>query len=559
MADASRRSAVTSSASRPARTRFSRTRARRSASSSAAMSSARPGVRCAMCSVLPPGAAQASSTRMPAARVEQRRGELRAAVLHRHRARHRTRAASARRPAVRAPPRRRATRRRARRGRARATSAGNPRRCICAGSTPQHHRRMRVVGRQDSFRAARATPPSARRPASADAHDAAPDRHPTAASNSARSRDEAAQHRVDHAARAAFADDAARVHGEMHLGFGRAARVFDLVRGRHEQRRESRRRARRTAGSTSGASAGARRRYQRNVPSAIARTAARSARSCAASSADIRRATLEDDRVHGERGAARAFPRPGAWRARARPVRLVRARRALHAPNLSAVEPHGIARNRAPTRAACRRAAARARRARPRRRPRAGRRRRCLTRCRARRPTRDVQSATLRAQDLAAVSPANSVSAIGQGLNARTRRSSVDGARQLQSMPRLGLLESSARRSRRPRAAARPRACPRRARRAPRSARPRRAPTSTSCRSPAVSCSADGMAALEQHRAGVEALIELHDGHAGFGIAREDRALDRRGAAPARQQRAVDVHAAEPRQSTSTRGGRMRP
>ena len=47
---------------------------------------------------------------------------------------------------------------------------------------------------------------------------------------------------------------------------------------------------------------------------------------------------------------------------------------------------------------------------------------------------------------------------------------------------------------------------------------------------------------------GVETRVDLHDGDAGFGVAREDGALDRRGAAPARQQRAVDVQAAEPRQ-----------
>ena len=71
---------------------------------------------------------------------------------------------------------------------------------------------------------------------------------------------------------------------------------------------------------------------------------------------------------------------------------------------------------------------------------------------------------------------------------------------------------------------------------------------SESCRSAAVSCAADGAAALEQHRPGVEARVELHDGHAGLRVAGEDRALDGRGAAPARQQRTVDVHAAEPRQ-----------
>ena len=80
------RSAVTRMASRPARCRFSRTRARRSASSSTATRSASPGVRCAMCKVLPPGAAQASSTRIPGARIQQRRGQLRAGILHRSRA-----------------------------------------------------------------------------------------------------------------------------------------------------------------------------------------------------------------------------------------------------------------------------------------------------------------------------------------------------------------------------------------------------------------------------------------------------------------------------------------
>jgi hypothetical protein len=48
-------------------------------------------------------------------------------------------------------------------------------------------------------------------------------------------------------------------------------------------------------------------------------------------------------------------------------------------------------------------------------------------------------------------------------------------------------------------------------------------------------------------RPGVEALLHLHDRHAGLAIAGQHRALDRRRAAPARQQRGVDVDAAEPR------------
>jgi len=45
--------------------------------------------------------------------------------------------------------------------------------------------------------------------------------------------------------------------------------------------------------------------------------------------------------------------------------------------------------------------------------------------------------------------------------------------------------------------------------------------------------------------AGVQALLHLHDHDAGFFVAGHDRALDRRGAAPARQQRGVQIEAAE--------------
>jgi hypothetical protein len=51
----------------------------------------------------------------------------------------------------------------------------------------------------------------------------------------------------------------------------------------------------------------------------------------------------------------------------------------------------------------------------------------------------------------------------------------------------------------------------------------------------------------EQYRAGVQPGVHLHDRDAGLGVAREDGALDRRGATPARQQRSVHVEAAEPR------------
>src|SRR5207248_10358965 len=56
----------------------------------------------------------------------------------------------------------------------------------------------------------------------------------------------------------------------------------------------------------------------------------------------------------------------------------------------------------------------------------------------------------------------------------------------------------------------------------------------------------DGQAALEQHGAGVETRVHLHDRDAGFGIPRKDRPLDGGGAAPARQDRRVNVDAPEP-------------
>ena len=47
--------------------------------------------------------------------------------------------------------------------------------------------------------------------------------------------------------------------------------------------------------------------------------------------------------------------------------------------------------------------------------------------------------------------------------------------------------------------------------------------------------------------AGVEPGIHLHHHHADVGIARHDGAIDRRGAAPARQQRGVQIETTEPR------------
>ena len=57
----------------------------------------------------------------------------------------------------------------------------------------------------------------------------------------------------------------------------------------------------------------------------------------------------------------------------------------------------------------------------------------------------------------------------------------------------------------------------------------------------------DWRAPHEQHRSRVESGVHLHDGDARLEVARLDRARDRRRAAPARQQRRVDVEATEAR------------
>jgi hypothetical protein len=57
----------------------------------------------------------------------------------------------------------------------------------------------------------------------------------------------------------------------------------------------------------------------------------------------------------------------------------------------------------------------------------------------------------------------------------------------------------------------------------------------------------DGGGFPQQDRAGVEACLHLHDADAGFGVARHDGAVDRGRAAPAGQERGVDVEAAEAR------------
>jgi hypothetical protein len=51
----------------------------------------------------------------------------------------------------------------------------------------------------------------------------------------------------------------------------------------------------------------------------------------------------------------------------------------------------------------------------------------------------------------------------------------------------------------------------------------------------------DRQPVLAQHRPGIQACVHPHDGDSRFAIAREDGALNRRGASPARQQRGVNV------------------
>ena len=48
---------------------------------------------------------------------------------------------------------------------------------------------------------------------------------------------------------------------------------------------------------------------------------------------------------------------------------------------------------------------------------------------------------------------------------------------------------------------------------------------------------------LQHHRSGVEPGLHLHDRDARFGVPRKDGAMNRRGAAPARQQRGVNIQA----------------
>ncbi len=68
------------------------------------------------------------------------------------------------------------------------------------------------------------------------------------------------------------------------------------------------------------------------------------------------------------------------------------------------------------------------------------------------------------------------------------------------------------------------------------------------------SAKTDGGGPGQQGRSGIQPLVHLHDGHAGLAVAGLDGALDGRRAAPARQQRGVDIDASEPGNGQHRRG-----
>ena len=65
---------------------------------------------------------------------------------------------------------------------------------------------------------------------------------------------------------------------------------------------------------------------------------------------------------------------------------------------------------------------------------------------------------------------------------------------------------------------------------------------------------ADGDFLGKDHRSGIQALLHAHDGDAGDLIAGQQRTLDRGGTAPARQERGMDVEAAQPRHAQQSFG-----
>ena len=234
------------------------------------------------------------------------------------------------------------------RGRARARSAGNPRRTVCAGST-----RSTIGGcwlfAVENFRGALA--PRGGEAVDQPARVRVPLREILVGSREQRRalRDEPSQHSVDDATRATFTEHAARIHGQVHLRLGGAARVLDLVRGGDQQRRQPRRQFVERSADAAARAPGWSRRYQRKVPSAIARTAARSMRSCDGFERRVGRAAFIDDVVHGERRGGQRF---GAGRV----ATAARLRRRIspdcclfHVPNLMPARRTALAKSRAET------------------------------------------------------------------------------------------------------------------------------------------------------------------------------------------------------------------
>ena len=228
---------------------------------------------------------------------------------------------------------------------------------------------------------------------------------------------EAAQQRVDEAGGDALPEHARRIHGDVH---DRRARGRASIRSGAAATTSSACTCGCICwpGCSSASTTGASRRYQRRLPARIARTAPR--RSAAASTAS-QRLVGDSARLRAPRYSARAAIASGLRagceaapkRAQSSPSRAVRAPAARSA----------LTNSRAPT-GRRPRAAVRARARHLRRRRLRARRRRARARCPARSDSRRLaavwrEAAAQQLQRLAA----SRVSATGQGLNARMRRS----------------------------------------------------------------------------------------------------------------------------------------
>ena len=232
--------------------------------------------RSSICTVLPPGAAQASSTRIPGPGIEQRSGQLRAGILHRDQslgeARQLRRRPGARQCRTAQAPTEAASDINSRRqqllvGIARESCATGPPAgssadghcwppAICGGRSRPHAAAMRSASQGGC---------AVRTAGSAS----------TAREQRSRSRTYRRSTALTRPPARGCPEDPGRIDRGVHGRLGRVARVFDLV-GRGDQQR-----AAAAVASSAGLAVqqlldrGHSRRYQRSVPSAIARTAER--------------------------------------------------------------------------------------------------------------------------------------------------------------------------------------------------------------------------------------------------------------------------------------------